>query len=99
MARTRPRTAIADLVRQDNRTKYLVYAYEGTEPHDPFLNSLFRRLPRGGITRPRLKQLVRELGRGRYEVYYNSIVVGDAAAARRRLFAAPEGTRAPSSPH
>lgn len=84
--RTRPQTAIAELARQDNRTRYLVYAYEGTGRHDPFLNRLFRRLPPGGLTRPQLKRVVEETGGGRYGIHYNAVVVNRAAAARRRLF-------------
>ena len=85
-SRTRPRTAIAELSRQDNRTKYLVYAYEGTERHDPFLNHLFRRLPQGGLTRPQLKRVVDEVGHGRYALYYNTVVVNRVADVKRKLF-------------
>lgn len=85
-SRARPRTAIAELARQSNRTKYLVYAYEGTERHDPFLTRLFRRLPAAGLTRPQLKRVVLEEGRGRYDLYYNTVVVASAASPRRRLF-------------
>lgn len=85
-SRTRPRVAIAELARQDNRTKYLVYAYEGTGRHDLFLNRLFRRIPAQGLTRPQLKRVVEEIGDGRYGLYYNTIVVNRVADVRRRLF-------------
>ena len=82
--RTRPRTAIAELARQDNRTKFLVYAYEGTRRHDPFLNRLFRALPPKGLTRPQLQRAVEEIGGGRYGLYYNRIVVTHVTP--RKLF-------------
>lgn len=83
--RQRPRTAIAELVRRDNRTKYLVYALDGTKPHDAFLNRLFRLVPPRGLTRSQVRDAVREAGRGRYRVYYNSVVV-DPGSTGRRLF-------------
>lgn len=85
-SRTTPRTAVAQLVRQDNRTKYLVYAHEGTARHDPFLNDVFRRLPNAGLTRTQLRDLVQQVGGGRYRLYYNSIVVDGVTSVRRKLF-------------
>lgn len=82
--RRRPRTVIAELVRQDNRTKYLVYAYEGTERHDPFLNRLFQLVPSSGLTRQQIKIAVQAAGMGHYKVYYNSVAV-DVGDARRRV--------------
>ena len=84
--RRAPRTAIAQLVAQDNRTKYLVYAHEGTGRHDRFLNAVFRRLPNAGLTRAQIRTVVQQEGGGRYRLHYNSIVVDRAASARRKLF-------------
>ena len=82
--RRRPRVVIAQLVRQDDAKRYLVYADEGTEKHDRFLNRLFKLIPHGGSTRPRIKDAVHAAGDGRYRVYYNSVIV-DVGDARKRL--------------
>lgn len=92
--RTSPRTrsprrnvGIAELVPQRNRTRFVVYALDGTRAHDRFLDRVFRRVPRTGLTRAAIKRVVAEEGGGRYTVRYNSIHLADAEAVRRRLFA------------
>ena len=78
---------MAELSRHgDNRTRYLVYALEGTERHDAFLDALFRNVPRTGRTRGDIRSIVERVGNGRYRLHYNTVVVSDAASARRRLF-------------
>jgi hypothetical protein len=83
----RRRTAIAELSQHgDNRTRYLVYALEGTEAHDAFLNRLFRNVPRTGRTRGDIRSIVAREGMGTYRLHYNTVVIADPASARRRLF-------------
>lgn len=84
-SRQRASVEVAQLVRQDNRTKYLVYALEGTRSHDAFLNRLFRALPVRGATRAEVVRMVEEAGRGKYKVRYNSVVVDRTSRASRRL--------------
>lgn len=84
-SRNRAHVAVAELERQDNRTHYLVYALEGTERHDSFLNRLFRLLPRAA-TRGKIRDAIESAGGGRYRLWYNRIVVSDTASAARRLF-------------
>lgn len=78
------RVAVGALVRQDNRTKYKVYALDDTKLHDAFLNRLFRRMPARGATRDEIRRYVLEEGRGKYKVFYNEIVL-DVEGLRRRL--------------
>lgn len=59
LATTRPAHCDCRIVvRQDNRTKYLVYAYEGTARHDTFLDRLFTLIPASGSTRAQIREKV-----------------------------------------
>ena len=84
--RQRATVQVAQLVPQNNRTKYLVYALEGTRAHDPFLNRLFRALPLRGASRADLNAMVAEAGRGKYRIYYNSVVVDHGDAHKKLRF-------------
>ena len=84
-ARTRAHVEVAVLARQDNRTKYVVYAHEHTAGHDRFLNALWRRLPRAA-TRAQIRAAVEDAGGGAYRLRYNSILAARPASAARKLF-------------
>ena len=42
------RFVIGELVKQDNRTKYLPYFNDGTKQHDSFIDELVRHIPKKG---------------------------------------------------
>lgn len=82
--RTKPRTIIAELVPQANRTRFLVYAHDQTQSHDPFLNRLFS-LVKVPSTRAFIKDAVTKAGGGKYVVVGNTVSVNMEGVKRRLL--------------
>jgi hypothetical protein len=85
--RRKPRVGIAELVRQDNRTKFLVYAYDHTGQHDPFLNRLFHAIPPSGASRGFIRNIISEQGGGMYALSGNVVTV-NMGSAKKRIFGA-----------
>ena len=89
-SRQKPRIAVARLIAHtwsNNRENYLVVAHDGVlRQHGRFLADVVRHIPKAGLPRAKLRNVVDRLGGGYYRLYYNSIVVKDAASARKRLF-------------
>lgn len=69
------RFVIGELVKQDNRTKYLPYFDDGTKQHDSFIDELVRHIPKKGTTRGHIRELLQRVGGGKYRLHYNAIVV------------------------
>ena len=86
--RTHAVVHVAQLVPQQNRTRFQVYALEYTDDHDGFLSALWQRLP-GAATRAQVRAAVAAVGDGRYAVRGDAIVAAAGEATRRRLFASP----------
>jgi len=84
--RSKARYVIGEITRQDNRTLYLPYFDEGTSRHDSFIDSLIRRLPQSGVTRGKLRDLISQVGKGKYRLFYNAIVLEEGTTGGRKLF-------------